>query len=277
MEQHVAVASGYLHKAAGAGSLLARWHRRYYVLYSDGLLSSFKTERANYPGRVIPVGRLCLRMKFGRETSSEDCSSWPRRVSRELCFSIINTDRSYHFYCEEERAFISWRSKLVQVLNKLSSQASFGVCVGEPARTYHSAPAMAALEEEEEDGSDRDGVPADKTVELYGSAYSSSGDVEDTSLKCSVEVSKEDNLPYYSVLETFTVGLVDADTAAEEATGADREFNEYMSSCDGNADGDGITQLEHSNDISGAAECIEISFSEMTQPVEAAALITHPH
>lgn len=78
-EGHTAVASGYLYKIAHNGSIFAKWHRRYYVLYSDGLLFSYVSDRAKSSNRTIPVGRMCLRMKFGDGTSSEDCRFWPKR------------------------------------------------------------------------------------------------------------------------------------------------------------------------------------------------------
>ena len=121
---HTAVASGYLFKVSHNGTPFARWHRRYYVLYSDGLLYSFKNARSKAFDRVIPVGRMCLRMKFGSETSSEDCASWPKSVSQKLCFSIINSDRAYHFFCESEKEFDSWQQHLLGTLDKLSSSGS---------------------------------------------------------------------------------------------------------------------------------------------------------
>ena len=121
---HTAVASGYLFKVSHNGTPFARWHRRYYVLYSDGLLFSFKNARSKAFDRVIPVGRMCLRMKFGSETSSEDCASWPKSVSQKLCFSIINSDCAYHFFCESEREFDSWQQHLLGTLDKLSSSGS---------------------------------------------------------------------------------------------------------------------------------------------------------
>ena len=121
---HTAVASGYLFKVSHNGTPFARWHRRYYVLYSDGLLYSFKNARSKAFDRVIPVGRMCLRMKFGSETSSEDCASWPKSVSQKLFFSIINSDRAYHFFCESEKEFDSWQQHLLGTLDKLSSSGS---------------------------------------------------------------------------------------------------------------------------------------------------------
>ena len=121
---HTAVASGYLFKVSHNGTPFARWHRRYYVLYSDGLLYSFKNARSKAFDHVIPVGRMCLRMKFGAETSPEDCTSWPKSVSQKLCFSIINSDRAYHFFCESEREFDSWRQHFLGTLDKLASPSS---------------------------------------------------------------------------------------------------------------------------------------------------------
>jgi len=121
---HTAVASGYLFKVSHEGTPFAQWHRRYYVLYSDGLLYSFKNARSKASNRVIPVGRMCLRMKFGGDTTLEDCNSWPKGVPQRLCFSIINSDRSYHFFCDSEREFETWRDHLLGTLDKLASHWS---------------------------------------------------------------------------------------------------------------------------------------------------------
>ena len=124
LRSHTAVASGYLHKLAHNGTLFARWHQRYYVLYSDGLLRSFKSSRARNSHRVIHVGRKCLRVRFGADTRNDECSHWPKNCPRALCFSVINIDREYHFYCESEREFAVWRDSLQQTLTKLGSAHS---------------------------------------------------------------------------------------------------------------------------------------------------------
>lgn len=116
---HWAVASGYLHKIAHNGTPFAQWHRRYYVLYSDGLLYSFKSARARSANRVIPVGRKCLRMKFEEDTSCDDCT-WPKNIPRKLCFSIINSDRSYHFICKSQREMEVWQKNLKETLGKFT-------------------------------------------------------------------------------------------------------------------------------------------------------------
>ncbi|CAI8011466.1 hypothetical protein GBAR_LOCUS7392 [Geodia barretti] len=124
LRSHTAVASGYLHKLAHNGTPFACWHQRYYVLYSDGLLRSFKSSRARNSHRVIHVGRKCLRVRFGADTRSDECSHWPKNCPRALCFSVINIDREYHFYCESEREFAVWRDSLQQTLAKLGSAHS---------------------------------------------------------------------------------------------------------------------------------------------------------
>jgi len=63
-------------------------------------------------------------MKFGEDTTLEDCNSWPKGVPQRLCFSIINSDRSYHFFCESEREFETWREHLLGTLDKLASHWS---------------------------------------------------------------------------------------------------------------------------------------------------------
>lgn len=121
LRSHTAVASGFLHKLAHNGTPFARWHQRYYVLYTDGLLRSYKSSRARHSHRVIQVGRKCLRVRFGSDTRSDECNRWPKDCPRELRFSIINIDREYHFYCESEKEFGIWRENLLQILSKLGS------------------------------------------------------------------------------------------------------------------------------------------------------------
>lgn len=124
LRSHTAVASGFLHKLAHNGSPFACWHQRYYVLYSDGLLRSYKSSRARHSHRVIQVGRKCLRLRFGSDTRSDECRRWPKECPRELRFSIINSDREYHFYCESKRQFGIWRESLSRILSKLGSAHS---------------------------------------------------------------------------------------------------------------------------------------------------------
>ena len=124
LRSHTAVASGYLYKLARNGTPFARWHQRYYVLYSDGVLRSFKSCRSRNSHRVIHVGRKCLRVRFGVDTRSDECSHWPKNCPRSLCFSVINIDREYHFFCESEREFGVWRDRLEQILAKLGSTHS---------------------------------------------------------------------------------------------------------------------------------------------------------
>ena len=116
---HSAVTSGYLLKEANYGHVLSRWHRRFYVLYSDGLLCSFKSSRSSSPNKVIPVGRQCLRMRFGSKTLQGDCK-WPKRVAANLRFSVVNSDRAYHFCCDTERDLANWQYHLSNILNKLT-------------------------------------------------------------------------------------------------------------------------------------------------------------
>ena len=118
---HKAIASGYLYKLARGSSLGKVWHRRYYVLYSDGLLYSYHNARSKASHRTIPVGRLCLRMKFGKETVNGECSSWPRAVPVRQRFSLINTDRSYHFYADNDTDLGMWKQHLQSTLERLSS------------------------------------------------------------------------------------------------------------------------------------------------------------
>lgn len=124
LRSHTAVASGFLHKLTHNGTPFARWHQRYYVLYTDGLLCSYKSSRARNSYRIIQVGRKCLRVRFGLDTRNDECNRWPKGVPRALCFSVINSDREYHFYCESEREFAIWRENLLQILGRLGSAHS---------------------------------------------------------------------------------------------------------------------------------------------------------
>jgi len=114
-----AIVSGYLHKLAH--SVLKTWHLRYYVLYSNGLLYSYHSDRSQSSHRIIPVGRLCLRLRFEKDTSKGDCRSWPKRVPVGQRFSIINSDRSYHFYTESHTELSKWKHHLQSTLHRLSS------------------------------------------------------------------------------------------------------------------------------------------------------------
>ena len=124
LRSHTAVASGYLHKLAHNGTPFAGWHQRYYVLYSDGVLRSYKSSRSRNSHRIIHVGRKCLRVRFGSDTRNDECCRWPKGGPRSRCFSIINSDREYHFYCDSEREFASWRESLQHTLVKLGSAHS---------------------------------------------------------------------------------------------------------------------------------------------------------
>lgn len=120
-EPHRAVTSGYLYKLAR--SIVKVWHKRYYVLYSDGLMYSYHSDRSLTSSRTIPVGRLCLRMKFGVETETSECKSWPSKVPINQRFSLINSDRAYHFYCDNDKEYDTWKHYLQLTLSKLSSSS----------------------------------------------------------------------------------------------------------------------------------------------------------
>lgn len=119
--QRTAIASGYLHKLAHGKSPIRVWHQRYYVLYSDGLMYSYYTDRSKRSHRTIPVGRLCLRMRFGQDTIKSRCEAWPSTVPIEQRFSLVNSDRSYYFYTESETELSTWKHYLQSTLERLSS------------------------------------------------------------------------------------------------------------------------------------------------------------
>ena len=159
------MASGFLHKLTRSGTLFARWHQRYYVLCSDGLLYSFKSSRARLSNRVIPLGRKCLRLRFGEETRRDEWSHWPKDFPRELCFSIVNSDREFHFCCDSEKELEMWRDNLLGTLDKLSSAHNSFLdrgskhetmlahlqVLGESSEVSSLAMTGKGLEEEEED------------------------------------------------------------------------------------------------------------------------------
>ncbi len=120
-QQHIAIASGYLQKLAHEKSPVSVWHQRYYVLYSDGLMYSYYNDRSKKPHRTIPVGRLCLRMRFGQDTLKSECKAWPSNTPIEHRFSLVNSDRSYHFYAESETELSKWKHHLQSTLERLSS------------------------------------------------------------------------------------------------------------------------------------------------------------
>ena len=126
-EPHRAVTSGYLYKLARGRSIVKLWHKRYYVLYSDGLMYSYHSDRALTSSRTIPVGRLCLRMKFGTDTNTSECKSWPSKVPVNQRFSLINSNRSYHFYCDNDKEFSTWKHHLQLTLSKLSSSSQAAI------------------------------------------------------------------------------------------------------------------------------------------------------
>ena len=114
-----ATASGYLFKLARNKRLFSTWHRRYYVLYSDGTLNSYKHLRSTSINRTIPIGRKGIKILFGEEVGDDDCDSWPRNIPKSLCFSVTNSDRSYHFVCESRREFERWEASLREVMHKV--------------------------------------------------------------------------------------------------------------------------------------------------------------
>ena len=115
------IASGYLFKLARNKRYFETWHRRYYVLYSDGSLHSFKNLRSSTLTRTISIGRKCIAVRFGEEVGNDDCNSWPSNIPKYLCFSIVNSDRSYHFICESRREFERWEASLREARHKIQS------------------------------------------------------------------------------------------------------------------------------------------------------------
>ena len=198
-EGHAAVASGYLYKIAHNRSIFARWHRRYYVLYSDGLLYSYKSDRSKSSHRTIPVGRMCLRMKFGEDTSYQDCHYWPKKSLRNLCFSIINSDRSYHFFCESEKELNSWRQHLLATLGKLTSSSNW----------------ILAEKEEESEAAEKEGIAGHVPHSLIQTEVEVQT-VAETSL------SKQEQLPYDAVGPATSLVGVEGRKEGEDNWSLDR-------------------------------------------------------
>lgn len=102
-------------KLARNGRLAHRWHKRYAVLNSEGHLYLYSDEGMRSVPRVINLQQMCLRIKFGADTSDDYCSNWPKRVSPDRRFSLINMDRTYHFYTASEKEAASWKTGFLSI------------------------------------------------------------------------------------------------------------------------------------------------------------------
>ena len=111
---------GAVFKLARNGRLSHRWHRRYAVLNSEGHLYLYSDEGMRSVRRVVDLQQMCLRIKFGVDTSDDYCSSWPKRVPQDRRFSLINMDRTYHFFTASRRDAESWKSAFLSIAESKS-------------------------------------------------------------------------------------------------------------------------------------------------------------
>ena len=112
---------GVVFKLARNGRLLPSWHRRYAVLNSEGQLYLYSDETMRSVRRVVDLQNLCLRIKFANDTNDDYCSKWPKRVPKSNRISLINLDRTYHFYTESDEEALSWRRAFISIAGESSN------------------------------------------------------------------------------------------------------------------------------------------------------------
>ena len=112
---------GVVFKLARNGRLLPSWHRRYAVLNSEGQLYLYTDETMRSVRRVVDLQNLCLRIKFANDTNDDYCSKWPKRVPKSNRISLINLDRTYHFYTESDEEALSWRRAFTSIAGESSN------------------------------------------------------------------------------------------------------------------------------------------------------------
>lgn len=100
---------GIVFKLARNGRMLPSWHRRYAVLNSEGQLYLYTDETMRSVRRVIDLQNLCLRIKFAEDTTDDYCNKWPKRTPKTRRISLINMDRTYHFYTDTDEEAVSWK------------------------------------------------------------------------------------------------------------------------------------------------------------------------
>ena len=109
---------GVIYKLARNRKLLPRWHRRYGVLNSEGHLYLYTDELMRNVRRFVDLQETCLRFKYGDDTTDDYCKNWPKNVENKQRLSLINIDRTYHFYFESLEDAEVWQEKLQEVLEK---------------------------------------------------------------------------------------------------------------------------------------------------------------
>lgn len=111
---------GAVFKLARNGRLSHQWHKRYAVLNSEGHLYLYSDERMRSVRRVIDLQQMCLRIKFGADTSDDYCNNWPKRVPPDTRFSLINMDRTYHFFTGSRKEAQSWKTAFLSIAESKS-------------------------------------------------------------------------------------------------------------------------------------------------------------
>ena len=106
---------GAVFKLARNGRVASRWHKRYAVLNSEGHLYLYSDEGMRSVRRVIDLQQMCLRIKFGADTSDDYCSNWPKRVPPDRRFSLINMDRTFHFFTPSKEEAASWKRGFLSI------------------------------------------------------------------------------------------------------------------------------------------------------------------
>ena len=106
---------GAVFKLARNGRVASRWHKRYAVLNSEGHLYLYSDEGMRSVRRVIDLQQMCLRIKFAADTSDDYCSNWPKRVPPDRRFSLINMDRTFHFFTPSKEEAASWKRGFLSI------------------------------------------------------------------------------------------------------------------------------------------------------------------
>lgn len=126
---------GAVFKLARNGRLAPQWHKRYAVLNSEGHLYLYSDEGMRSVRRVIDLQQMCLRIKFGTDTNDDYCSNWPKRVPPERRFSLINMDRTYHFFTASKKEATSWKASFLSIAEAKSIFTANWALSAEPSES----------------------------------------------------------------------------------------------------------------------------------------------
>ena len=130
-----------------------------------------------------------------------------RRWQRDLCFSIVNSDREFHFCCDSERDLLMWKESLLATLDKLSSahssflDRSSGIALTQEQRLAETLKnsslvrAAARKETEQEKEDEEEGEEENRSRESEGNeslnAYDCVGDDQFVARRAKGEASGE--------------------------------------------------------------------------------------